>query len=117
MATSAARTTTITYTGDVVGVQPVVAAINAASPGTMEIKTLVSGANTITPPAGGSTPVGVMIIPPLGNVVALTLKGVTGDTGVLLHPTDPTFIALGSPTATFCLTTSNTLTGIKFFWT
>jgi hypothetical protein len=118
MATTATRKTTITFSGDVVGTEQLSAASNASSPGTMEIKSLVSGANTITPPAGGScAPKAVTIIPPAGNAVTITLKGVTGDTGVLLHPTDPTTIALGSTTATFVLTTSNTLSGIRFIWT
>ncbi len=117
MATSAARTTTLTYTGDVVGVQLIAAAANAASPGTMEIKTLASGANTITPPTGGTSPVAVTVVPPVGNVVTLTLKGVTGDTGIGLHLTDPFTVTLATPTTTFCLTTNAILTGIKFFWT
>ena len=117
MTTAAARVTTITYTGDTVGVQTGTAATNAASPGTMELKTLASGFNTITLPTGGSTVVGCMIIPPTGNVVTLTLKGVTGDTGVPLHLTDPTVLAFASGTTTFGLTTSATLTGIRFYWT
>jgi hypothetical protein len=83
----------------------------------MEIKILASGANTITPPAG-STPVSVTIVPPAGNVITITLKGVTGDTGILLHPTDPTTIALGSPTATFVLTAGSLFaSGVRFYWT
>lgn len=117
MATSAARVTTITYTGDAVGVQSLPAATNAASAGTIEIKTLASGANTITPPLGGTSPTSVTVVPPAGNVVTLTLKGVTGDTGVGLHLTDPFTVSLATPTTTFCLTTSGTLTGVRFYWT
>lgn len=117
MSTNATRATTITYAGDNVGVQTLSAAANAASPGQMEMKILASGANTITPPAG-ATPVSVTIVPPAGNVITLTLKGVTGDTGIALHLTDPTTIALGSPTATFCLTAGSLFTNpTRFYWT
>jgi hypothetical protein len=116
MSVSASRSQTITYTGDVTGTETVSAATNAASPGSVELKTLTSGANTITVPTGGSTPSAVTILPPTGNTVTLTLKGITGDTGVALHLTDPTTIALATTVTTFVLTTSNTLTGIRFYW-
>lgn len=91
-------------------------ATNQASPGKFDIVTLASGANTITPPSGGSTPVAVTIIPPPSNASSITLKGVTGDTGVLLHPTQPTTIALGSPTATFVLTAGAQIVGVQMIW-
>lgn len=116
MSTSATRTITLVFSGDVTGTETISAATNAASPGQLEIKTLSSGANTITVPTGGSTPTAVTIVPPTGNVVTMTLKGVTGDTGVALHLTDPTNIALASSVTTFVITTSNTLTGIRFYW-
>ncbi len=117
MAVTAIRKTTITFSGDFIATEQYSAALNSASPGTRDIVTLASGANTITPPAGGSIPKAVTIIPPTGNIVTITLKGVTGDTGVLLHLTDPTTIALGSAVATFVLTTSNILTGLVLVWT
>jgi hypothetical protein len=116
MAVSAARTSTIIFTGDVTGTETSTAATNAASPGTIEIKTLASGANTITIPAGGTTPVAVTIIPPTGNVVSLTVKGVTGDTGVRIHNTDPTVLAIDSSVATFCLTAGAACTGVRLIW-
>lgn len=116
MATNATRATTIVYSGDVVGSEILSAAANAASAGSIEIKTLSSGANTITIPTGGTVPTAVVIVPPAGNVVTLTLKGVTGDTGVPLHLTDPTTIAFPSASTTFVLTTNATLTGIRFYW-
>lgn len=36
----------------------------------------------------------VLIIPPVANAGTITLKGVTGDTGVLLNKTKPTVLAL-----------------------
>lgn len=115
MAISATRRTVIEFTGDVAFQQLANAATNPTSAGVTEIKTLVLGANTITPPAG-FTNKAVTIIPPPGNVVAFTLKGVTGDTGVLIHPNDPTTIALGSTTATFVLSLSNTTNGVRLIW-
>lgn len=117
MATTATRSTTITYSGTVVGTETVSAASNAASPGQVEIKTLASGANTITVPTGGSTAVSCTIIPPAGNTQTLTLKGVTGDTGVGLHLTDPSTVALAAATATFVLTAGGTITGVVLMWT
>ncbi len=117
MAVSAIRVVSTTYTGDVNGVETATAATNTASPGQIEIKTLASGFNTITLPTGGSTVVGCTIVPPTGNAVTITLKGVTGDTGVPLHLTDPTSVAFASGTTTFGLTVGSTMTGCRFYWT
>lgn len=116
MAITAVRATTISFTGDLTAVVPANAANNALSPGKTDIVTLASGANTITPPTGGSTPVACTIIPPAGNLETITLKGVTGDTGVVLHKTDPSTIALNSPTNTFVLTASALITGVRLIW-
>lgn len=117
MATTAARVINITYTIDTIGQEAIPAASNAASPGSVTMHTLASGANTITAPTGGSVLAGATIVPPANNTQTLTLKGVTGDTGVLLHKTDPTSIALDSSVTTFCLTAGNTITGLKIYWT
>ena len=93
------------------------AASNGASPEFNAFVTLASGANTFTKPAGGSTPVAVTIIPPVGNVVLITLKGVTGDTGIPLHPTDPTTIAVDPATfASFVLTAASQVLGVRLIW-
>jgi hypothetical protein len=91
-------------------------AANAASPAQNEIRTLVISNNTITPPAGGTTPKSVTIMPPSGNTATITLKGVNGDTGVVLHLTNPALISLNSPTATFVLTCSAQVAGVRFIW-
>lgn len=116
MSVTSVRTTNVTFTGDQESSNNYAAASNASSPGQSDIITLASGANTITPPSGGTTPVAVTIIPPTGNTETITLKGVTGDTGVVLHKTDPTTIALNSPTDTFVLTASGTITGVRMVW-
>lgn len=79
--------------------------------------TLASGANTITIPTWAT---GMLIIPNTSNAVGLTLKGVTGDTGVPLSLTNPTgpieFPA--TPPASIVLTAASlfvTITSIVFF--
>ena len=116
MATRATRITTIVFTGDVVGTETVGAAANANSAGSIEIKTLSSGFNTITIPTGGTVPTAVTIIPPAANLTAITLKGITGDTGVPLHLTDPSSFSLPSSSTTFGITTGAAITGVRFIW-
>lgn len=115
MAVASARTQTITYTGDVTGTESVAAAANVASPGSITIHTLALGANTITIPVG-ATCTAATIVPPSGNLQTLTLKGVTGDTGVPLHLTDPTTLALPSTSTTFVLTAGGVITALRIYW-
>jgi hypothetical protein len=116
MPTASARTQTIVFTGDVTATQSDSALDNPASPGVIELRSLISGANAITVPGGGATPVAVTIIPPAGNVVPITLKGISGDAGILLHPTDPSTLSLGGTVSSFVLTTTGAITGVRFIW-
>jgi len=81
-------------------------------------QTLNGGANTITVPTLVNQAIGVVIIPPSTNTQTLTLKGVTGDTGVPISRTNPTTIPFdsASPPANFCLTAGGTVTGCLFRW-
>lgn len=118
MSVASERTVSVVFTGDVTGTQEVDAAANAASPGTIEVKTLALGFNSISVPSvAGVTPTAVTIIPPAGNANSLTLKGVTGDTGIRLHNTDPTSIALDSSVTAIGLTTGASIVGVRFIWT
>lgn len=90
------------------------AAVNVASPGEIDVLTLASGANTITVPAGFAA---VTIVPPAGNTNLITLKGVTGDTGVPLHLTDPSSIGLDSTESTFVLNAAAQIVGVRLIWT
>jgi hypothetical protein len=117
MAVTAQKNITIQFTGDIAAANTFAAANNAASPGQIEVRTLAIGATTITPPGGGTTPKSVTIVMPSANTATLTLKGIGGDTGVVLHPTDPTTIALNSPTTTFVLTASAEIAGVRLIWT
>lgn len=116
MSVSSTRSQAIVYTGDVTGTETVSAATNAASPGSVTVHTLASGANTITLPTGGSTVTAGTILPPTGNTQTIIIKGVTGDTGVGLHLTDPTTIAFASSVTTFVLTAGGTITGLRIYW-
>jgi hypothetical protein len=117
MAVTAMRATAITLQGDVMATINANAATNSASPGKVDLVTLAVGDNTITPPAGGSTPVACTIMPPSGNTQTITLKGIGADTGVVLHRTDPTSLALNSPTTPFVLTCAGAVTGCRLVWT
>lgn len=87
------------------------AAENSNFPGSIESYSLVSGANTITPPTGVT---GVTFLMPSGNTVVITLKGVSGDTGIPLNLTDPTSLGLNS-TNTFVLNAASAVT-IQLIW-
>lgn len=117
MARTSNRSIVIRFAGTLVATNTYSAAENSATPGDIDIVTLASGANTITPPTGGSTPKACTIIPPAGNLSSITLKGVTGDTGVSLHLTDPTSIGLGAPAGTFVLTAGAEIVGVQLIWT
>ena len=107
MATTATRSISYSFTGDVVASKTEAAASNATSPGEIEKVPLSTGPNTITPPASPFFPKAVTIVMPAANTVLVTLKGVTGDTGVPLHKTDPTSIGLDATATSFCLTAAS----------
>lgn len=117
MAVTSQRSVLIEFSEDVRAANTFSAANNTASPGQIEVKTLSIGANTITPPAGGSTPKACTIVLPSGNTSTVTLKGIAGDTGVVLHVTDPTTVSLNSPTDTFVLTASAEIASVRLIWT
>lgn len=118
MAVRATRNQNIVYSGDVSANLDFPAATNTVSPGSVTIQDLVAGANTITVPvATGVTVTSVTIVPPAGNAETIILKGIEADTGIGIHPTDPTTIALASDTATFVLDAGDAISGVRFAWT
>lgn len=117
MATTSTRAIKIGFTGDMDAPdQEYDAASNGASPGQSEYRKLTSGFNSIAVPGAGTT-VGVTIVPPVGNTTSITLKGVTGDTGLALHLTDPTSLALAASQTAIGLTVGADITGVRFIWT
>lgn len=117
MPVSAQRTATITFTGGVNAILPFSAAENADSPGMIEVRQLAIGNNTITPPNSGVTPKAVTIILPTGNTTVVTAKGTNADTGIALHTTDPTTLALNSTTSVIVLSAASTLPEVTLVWT
>lgn len=72
---------------------------------------LSSGANTITLPTGTTA---VLIIPPDTNTQTITVKGVSGDTGVRVQPDEPILLAIDqSVTTTFVITTGGAIAGVR----
>ena len=117
MSVSATRSTTIVYSGDVSGTETLSAATNDASPGSVTVQTLSSGANTITlPSTTGVTVVSVTIKPPTGNTTSITVKGISGDTGIRLHNTDPSTLTFDSSVTSFVLTAGASIVGVRFYW-
>ena len=87
------------------------AALSLASPvGQRQIVNLSSGANTITLPSGTRF---VHIQPPAGNAQTITLKGVSGDTGVALHKTNWTALSLESGVTSLVLTAGGSVTAVE----
>ena len=104
-----AATGTITIIGSVTGLASGTKTISgtissSAAVGTISDTVLASGANTITVPSGATA---VVIQPPSGNTILVTFKGVSGDTGVALHKTQPSVIALDSSVTSFVLTAAS----------
>ena len=117
MAVTSTRSIVILFTGDVISSLQYDAVSNLVSPGQIDLITLSSGNNTITAPVvTGMTFSGVTIIPPSSNTELITLKGVNGDTGIALHLTDPTSLALDSTLTNFVLNAANDIAGVRLIW-
>ena len=83
---------------------------NAASLGQETVFVLQSGFNTITVPA---LAVGCVIVFDATSAVTKTLKGITGDTGILLKPTGKNVLNFtAGGVASFGITASATDTGL-----
>lgn len=110
------RTNSVIFTGNIDTSVAFNATENTDSPGSVLLYDLVAGNNTITlPPA---TPVAATIIPPEGNEETLTLKGISGDTGIRLHPTDPTVLTFDPDAlpANFILVAGDDIDGLVIIW-
>lgn len=95
--------------------------ITASASNNLEVLTLTlaSGFNSITVPVWSPVVQGVIIAPAVTNATSLTLKGVTGDTGIPLSLTLPNMFTFpASPPATIGLTAGalfTTITTVIFF--
>lgn len=60
---------------------------------------------------------GVMIVPPDGNINEITLKGIAGDTGVVLSATKQSLINFGvAPPASIFLYSGGSINGLRLIW-
>lgn len=117
MSVTSTRTLQIGFSGDVESQIIQSALENENSPGEIFPVTLVTGSHTVTVPAvSGITPKALTIIPPAGNTALITLKGVSGDTGIPLHSTDPTSIAIDETFASLVITVAADVVGLRLIW-
>src|SRR5512139_1726759 len=63
----------------------------SAAIGEVDILTLANGWNSLTAPTGTNL---IVFVPPSANTVSITLKGVTGDTGIALSKNNPTILSV-----------------------
>lgn len=118
MAATANRQVAINVSGDSIINKIYEAAENAASPGSITVHSLSTGNNTITVPSStGITVKGATIVPPSDNTQAITLKGVGGDTGIVISSTDPTSIGFQAAPASFVLNVGGNIAGLRIVWT
>lgn len=102
----------INFQGDIEYDQQFNTASNTSSPAMNEIGALTTGNNTISVPTGAT---GVTIIPPNSNAIVLTLKGVNGDTGIVLSLVNPFYLSLGTSITSFVINVSANVT-LRFIW-
>jgi hypothetical protein len=117
MSVTSGRVIQVWFSGDIESGIVQSALDNNASPGEIDIVKLNPGANTITAPSVTNLiPTALTIIPPAANTSLLTLKGVSGDTGIPLHLTDPTSIALDVTFTSLVLLAATTTSGVRLIW-
>ena len=87
---------TVDIAGDVTFLQRFDCAAHVGSPG--EISLVALSTSPVTLSNASNSALGILILPPAGNTVAITLKGVTGDTGFALSKTNPTFLSIPATT-------------------
>lgn len=104
---TASSTVSVTVTGDGLNLTESDTNTNSASATAPTSATLANGFNTVSVPAGV---IGVLIKPPPTSAIALTLKGITGDTGVPISPSTPTYLALPAGTGSFGVTANGVVT-------
>lgn len=117
MSVTSSRSVQVDFSGDITEQIIQSALDNEVSIAKTDLITLAIGANTITAPViTGLVNTGLTIIPPAGNTSIIILKGVTGDTGVPLHITDPTSIALDPTFISLVLTVTVEVVGVRLIW-
>lgn len=76
--------------------------------------TLQSGSNTITIPTWA---VGMIVVPPSGNTQTLTLKGISGDVGIVVSKTAALLVGFDTtPPASFSIAAGGAVTNPMTVW-
>ena len=87
---------------------------NVNSPLYSQYINLASGVNTITVPTVAG---GVIATPPPSNADTITLKGVSGDTGIAVSKIGSCLLTFDTtPVASFVLTTNGIINAYELFW-
>lgn len=114
--TISGSTTGDLVSGDIIGPTTLTNADAPVAKTTQSFAAATFAAVTFPALIGSSVIKGVIIQPPATNAGAITLKGVTGDTGIPLHLTEPTILRFPSISASsFGLLCAN-LTVCEFKW-
>lgn len=114
--TISGSTTGDMVSGDIIGPTTLTNADAPVAKTTQSFAAATFAAVTFPALIGSSVIKGVIIQPPITNAGAITLKGVTGDTGIPLHLTEATILRFPSISASsFGLLCAN-LTVCEFKW-
>ena len=111
-------TTALTIQGDVTSpagryvIGPLSIA-NTLAVGEIHTIDLASGFNTVSV---GDNSTGCILVPPSNNTSTIKIKGVTGDTGVLLSKTKPSVITLDSGVTNIGITAGGAIANVQFVW-
>ena len=106
MSKSASATIAVTVNGDGLNLVDSATVQNVATAVAPTSANLVAGANTITLPVGTTR---VKLKPPPTNLIALTLKGVAGDTGFLLAAGEPSYLSFDPTVTAFVLSSAGSV--------
>ena len=118
MSITAGVTNYVRFTGDQESELIFTSGLLANSPAMQQLVSLVDGNNTISVPSVDDFDVhGVVIVPPTANENQLTLKGVDGDTGVILSALLPTILQFGDTVpSSFVLFIEGEIAGLRLVW-
>jgi hypothetical protein len=80
----------------------------------VQINSLTFGSGTFITTSSPAGSYGVVIEPPSSNLIQLTLKGITGDTGIPIASNQPTVVSFFNPTNANAvgLTSAAQITGV-----
>lgn len=113
MSVTSNRDINLQFTGDVEYQQSFSSETSVDASGQNQIIELTTGNNTITVPDDA---ISATIVKPSDNEVVLKLKGVSGDTGILLSLTDPDSISLNGSVTSFVINVASAVT-LRFIFT